>query len=119
MRHTLARMIRFRPTSRRRGAWNAAVGGLSKDRENMTEPSTPTGRRLWPNGPVPEYMYDIARETRTNILAIESEARAQVRERLLERVRQERPRIRQWRGGARSAVRGTCSSASSPTPDQD
>ncbi len=71
----------------------------------MTQPTTPTGQRLWPQGPVPEYMHDIARETRTNILAIEAEASAQVRERLLERVRQERARIMRLGGGGRECLR--------------
>jgi hypothetical protein len=74
--------------------------GLPKDGKNMIKPTTPTGQRLWPQGPVPEYMRDIARETRTNILAIEAEARAQTRERLLERVRHERARGMRLGGGA-------------------
>jgi len=44
----------------------------------MTEPTTPTGKRLWPKD-VPEVMADIARETRANVLAIEAEARQQER----------------------------------------
>ena len=71
---------------------------LPKNGKNMTKPTTPTGQRLWPKGPVPEYMRDIARETRTNILAIEAEAVAGARERLLEKVRQERTRIMHRRG---------------------
>jgi hypothetical protein len=71
----------------------------------MTEPTTRTGQRLWPQTPVPEYMRDIARETRANILAIEAEAGAQVREQLLERVRQERRRVTDGGGGDRESVR--------------
>jgi hypothetical protein len=50
-------------------------------------------------------MRDIARETRTNILAIEAEARAQERERLLERARQESTRVRPSTDEARGCLR--------------